>query len=250
MFPKPMPIHHDAKLFPCLFGTNRAIDVPYLLLDSDIAPVEDGRIFDLEGNLCFSLVKNLNDTSGCIQLYNQTAGWFALPETSSGPCHSANASWVSGWWPAEIATGQPPRQPKWAPYCQGINWGDLWPWTGCQSRTVIWANKGKYFTFSPGINTAFNNTHAGHNFSDQNPFQVYPSNPFDNWLLCGINGSYMNLEPMVMMNGGSHGVSLLGAHPRNGEDFHQSPLRFPFLLRPGIELIWNVMERESSPAAI
>ena len=57
--------------------------------------------------------------------------------------------------------------------------------------SVAWASKGEYFTFSPGISTSFNNTHAGFNFSDQNSFLEYPSTLFGNWLLCGTNGSCM-----------------------------------------------------------
>ena len=79
------------------FGTNKTIDVPYLSLDSEMASVEEGRGFVLEGSLCFSLVKSISDSSACIQLYNQTAGWFDLPQESSRPCHSANATWVRGW---------------------------------------------------------------------------------------------------------------------------------------------------------
>lgn len=202
-----MPICHDAKLFPRLFSSNRSLDVPYLPLEADLAPIGENRSFNLEGTLCFYIVHNISEASSCIPLYNQTAGWFDLPPDSGGPCHSAKATWVSGWWPAKMSNSIPPRQPKWAPYCSGVNWGEIWPWTGCQSHTVTWVDKAQRFSFSPWISTGFNKSFPGSNFSDQNPFQSYVSNPFDNWLLYGINGSCMNLEPMIVIGGGVHGVS-------------------------------------------
>lgn len=35
---------------------------------------------------------------------------------------------------------------------------------------------------------------------------IYSTNPFGNWLLCGANGSCMNLEPMAMIGKGEHKV--------------------------------------------
>lgn len=40
----------------------------------------------------------------------------------------------------------------------------------------------------------------------------FTTNLFDHWLLCGVNGSCMNLEPMAMTRGGENGVSM----PSNG----------------------------------
>lgn len=37
VFPRPMLIRHDAKLFPHLFSSNKTFDVPYLPLDNEIA---------------------------------------------------------------------------------------------------------------------------------------------------------------------------------------------------------------------
>lgn len=87
MFPRPMPVHHDAKLFPRLFSSNRSMGAAFLPLDSEIAPLEENRSFFLEGTLCFQLVDNISVTTPCIPIYNQTAGWFDLPEDSPGPCY-------------------------------------------------------------------------------------------------------------------------------------------------------------------
>ena len=32
-FPKPMPVRHDAIVFPKFFTTNKTVDLPYLLYD-------------------------------------------------------------------------------------------------------------------------------------------------------------------------------------------------------------------------
>ena len=128
MFPRPMPVRHDAKLFPRLFSTNSSWDVPYLPLDVGIASINENRSFALSGSPYFLKVRNISENSKCVQMYNQIAAWFDLPEDSYGPCHSANASWISGWWPAKHGEEQAPRQPKYAPHCLGINWGKFWPW--------------------------------------------------------------------------------------------------------------------------
>lgn len=99
--------------------------MPYLPLNAEVASIEWDRTFALGGALCFSLVKNISDSSACVLLYNQTMGWFDLPEESGEPCHSANATWINGWWPAKEAEEVPPHQLKWAPYYLGMNWGEM-----------------------------------------------------------------------------------------------------------------------------
>ena len=117
-------------------------------------------------------------------MYNQSAAWFDKPYNSST---RANATWIQGVWPASIPRGNDsiPPQSQWAPICKSIR--DLLPpWTGCQSRKAAWAMK-KYFTFSPYISTSHNQTFSGFNWTYQNPAQRGASNPFNVWLLCGIN---------------------------------------------------------------
>lgn len=78
------------------------------------------------------------------------------------------------------------------------------PWTGCQSRGVHWAVRG-FFTFSPNIGTLYNSTFPGYNWTFQNPTQTVFANPFNNWLLCGVNGSCTDLAPIAMVLGGGVG---------------------------------------------
>ena len=75
------------------------------------------------------------------------------------------------------------------------------PWIGCQAKKYTWAVE-KYFSFSPYISREFNDTFAGYDFSAVDPLQPN-NNPFDLWLLCGVNGSCTDLSPMAMIGGGS-----------------------------------------------
>ena len=88
----------------------------------------------------------------------------------------------------------PPIQPKLAPFCTGRQDVKLaLSSTGCQSRDAGWAIEG-LFSFSPFIG-------QGHNFTNMDPSQAN-ANPFDQWLLCGINGSCTDLSPLAMIKGG------------------------------------------------
>lgn len=46
-----MPVRHDAKLFPRLLSSNKSLDVPYLPLELEKAPLGENRSFDLAGSL-------------------------------------------------------------------------------------------------------------------------------------------------------------------------------------------------------
>lgn len=73
----------------------------------------------------------------------------------------------------------------------------------------------EYFTFSPGAR-AVRALIAAVNFGiaiDEAQCRnidlckiLYSTNPFNNWLLCGVNGSCINLEPMAMLGGGEHRI--------------------------------------------
>ena len=75
------------------------------------------------------------------------------------------------------------------------------PWTGCQAKKYTWAVE-KYFSFSPYISREYNDTFAGYDFSAVDPLRPN-SNPFDQWLLCGVNGSCTDIAPMALIRGGS-----------------------------------------------
>ena len=94
-------------------------------------------------------------------------------------------------------------QTHWAPFCRGIK-DSLPPWTGCQSQKAAWAVK-KYFTFSPYISTMHSQAFAGNNWTYQSPAQRVANDPFNVWLLCGVNGSCTDLSPLSILMGGAWG---------------------------------------------
>jgi len=67
-----------------------------------------------------------------------------------------------------------------------------------------WAVK-NYFFFPPYIGTVHNSSFSGYNWTYQNPAQVGASNPFNVWLLCGVNVSCTDLSPLSMVVGGAWG---------------------------------------------
>jgi hypothetical protein len=62
-----------------------------------------------------------------------------------------------------------------------------------------------YFSFSPYIATVHDSSFSWYNWTYQNPAQVGSSNPFNVWLLCGVNVSCTDLSPLSMVVGGAWG---------------------------------------------
>jgi hypothetical protein len=79
-----MPVRHDAQVFPRFFATNRSLNIPYLLLYKEIAPIEGNVSIKLKGILWFFLVNQINKSSDCAQLYNHSAAWFDKPGLDHG----------------------------------------------------------------------------------------------------------------------------------------------------------------------
>lgn len=195
-FPLPMPVMYDAQVFPRFFTTNRELGLAYLPLDEQTERVKENRTFSLAGSLCFLVPHNDSMVSSpCVQLKNQSSAWLKKAAWGSGDDEViANVSVLYGWWPVINSTTGPGAQPKLAPFCRGTQDEEiLLPWTGCQARDSSWVVKG-YYSFSPYMG-------EGTNFTTINPRRSN-INPFDQWLLCGINGSCTDLTPMVMLKGG------------------------------------------------
>ena len=53
-FPKPMPVRHDAIVFPKFFTTNKTVDLPYLPYDPTRAPLGEKSLFTRTGFFMFS----------------------------------------------------------------------------------------------------------------------------------------------------------------------------------------------------
>ena len=75
------------------------------------------------------------------------------------------------------------------------------PWTGCQARKPFWVVEGFFFSFSPYVSVEINEILARRDFNFMDPDRA-DANPFDQWLLCGVNESCTDLSPMAMIEGG------------------------------------------------
>jgi hypothetical protein len=64
IFPKLMPVRHDAVVFPKFFTTNKTVDLPYLPYDPTQAPLGENRSLLEQGSLCFQI----NGPGKCINL--------------------------------------------------------------------------------------------------------------------------------------------------------------------------------------
>ncbi|XP_029409942.1 uncharacterized protein LOC115066968 [Nannospalax galili] len=196
-FPLPMLVMYNAQVYPRFFVTNKNLGLAYLPRDEQIEELMENRTIPLKGSLCF-LVEGNNFSSPCIILGNLSSAWLK-EATVGGKAFNivANATVLYGWWPRSPTTNKtsaPPIQPKLAPFCTGRqDKGLALPWTGCQSRDAMWALEG-LFSFSPTIG-------RGSNFTVMDPDQAN-TNPFDQWLLCGVNGSCTDLSPLAMLKGG------------------------------------------------
>lgn len=222
-FPKPIPVRHNAAVFPRFFISQKMLGLPMLPLDMHVAPLGENRSFMEEGSLCFTLEIN---PGSCIALRKQGLAWFQQdqdftlvsqerrnwqfgPGNQSSPFQFSNYSytqkalWFNGTFvsfPNVSESESPPVQPRLAPHCWGsLKEGELWPWTDCQSHMVAWADSAHRFTFSPDMRGP-----APHRFSFTMGFfmQADVMIPYDKWLLCGVYGSCSDISPFVLLGGG------------------------------------------------
>ena len=75
------------------------------------------------------------------------------------------------------------------------------PWTGCQAKKYTWAVE-KYFSFPHILVESIMILLLDIILVIWTPIRTN-TNPFDQWLLCGVNGSCTDLAPMAMIGGGS-----------------------------------------------
>lgn len=134
-------------------------------------------------------------SDSCIVMGNFSSAWLKEATWGNNNNIAANATVIHSWWPhlTQVnGSSTLPQQPKLAPFCTGRQTEELTlPWTGYQSRDAAWAMEG-LFSFSQNMGTNF--TKFDTTQSDVNPF--------DQWLLCGINGSCTDFTPMTMIKGG------------------------------------------------
>ena len=224
VFPKPMPVRYNAAVFPRFFTTNSSMNLPYLPLDSLAASLGENRTFETDGSLCFTT----RNHSNCLSLKQHMYGWFSRDrksgefsqsfrenKTYTNAVVSLKVLWINGTFMkppikqinySNIFFPYRPRQPKYAPHCVGDYEGEQWPWTDCQSHATTWADKGHKFSLSPDMEeisgSVYRRVAEGGEFQ-----QDVGRNPFDKWLLCGVNGSCSDLSPFIVLQGGGIGMS-------------------------------------------
>lgn len=168
-FPLPMPVMHNAQIFPRFFTTDKELGLAYLPLDEQIQALLENRTFFLQGSLCFMLISSLQDKRQCISLHYQSAAWLRKSSWGVMTDIKADTIVISGCWPSRNPGNKPPSQPRMAPFCKEGSMEDVkLPWTGCQAKKYTWAVE-KYFSFSPYISREYNDTFAGYNFSTMEP---------------------------------------------------------------------------------
>ena len=71
-FPKPVPVRHDAVVFPKFFTTNKTLELPYLPFDPTRAPLGESRSLLEQGSLCFEF----DGVGECFKLTGRALGMF------------------------------------------------------------------------------------------------------------------------------------------------------------------------------
>ncbi|XP_057355427.1 uncharacterized protein LOC130683210 [Manis pentadactyla] len=210
-FPKPIPVRHNAAVFPRFFTTNSSINLPYLALDTVTVPLGENRTFVTKGTLCFTT--NTNCTN-CISLKQRVYGWY---DPKISPYSTFEVIWLNGTFarPHPLNTthcygtsssNRPkplhcrrPYQPRYAPQCRGDYEGDTWPWTDCQSHIATWVDEDQHFSLSPDMSRET----LWKTQEESDISQDVSLNPFHKWMLCGTNGSCSDISSLSLILGGN-----------------------------------------------
>lgn len=210
-FPKPVPIRHDAVVFPkfFFFTTNKTLELPYLPYDPTRAPLGESHSLLERGSLCFEF----DGVGECIRLTGRALGmfdkqrgdWLNRTQDTSDPDKTVTkwafwqeAIWINGTFLSPNFTNKErPRQPRIAPHC---SWEDeeglIPPWSDCQSSITRWADQVRTFSFSPNMMVDQEEEFA----MKQGLFiQDFRMHPFHKWVLCGINGSCSDLNSLAFI---------------------------------------------------
>lgn len=189
-----MPVTYNAQVFPRFFSANKSAGVAFLPPEMKFQKVEQGKTFSLYGSLCFMVQ---GKGTSCIPLLNQSFAHLSSEITGKFAIQS-NVTILHGWWPpttwAMNLTDYP--QPRMAPFCKGDPDVNMpLPWTGCQRQVAGWVKQNTpLFTFSPYMG-------GKGNFIVNDPWS-FDGDPFDLWVLCGVNGSCTDITPFAFLLGG------------------------------------------------
>ena len=228
-FPKPMPVRHNTAVFPKFFTTNKTLGLPYLPFDPIWAPLGEKRSLRERGSLCFQIY----ELGNCIRLTSRALGMFfkyrggvvkITQDTSNRDITLTNrtfwheATWVNGTFlPPNFSDKERPNQPKMAPHCSLEDEGLILPWSDCQSSITRWADQSKTFSFSPNM---IDDPEQKYVMKKGLFIQDFRMHPFHKWVLCGINGSCTDLNPLVFLQGGAAGKTIFNGISKFAQ-FHQ-----------------------------
>ena len=102
---------------------------------------------------------------------------------------------ISGCWPSRNPGNKPPSQPRMAPFCKEGSMEDLMlSWTGCQAEKYTWTVEEFFFPFPHILVESIMILLLDIILVIWTPIRTN-TNPFDQWLLCGVNGSCTVLSP-------------------------------------------------------
>jgi hypothetical protein len=114
-FPKPMPVHHDAVVFPKFFTTNKKLDLPYLPFDPLRVPLGENLSLQEQGSLCFQFSQKRN----CVQLSIRMIGSFRESGTvnftqtrEKGNDSIIHVTWF--WWQSTVWLNCMFLSPNWS----------------------------------------------------------------------------------------------------------------------------------------
>ncbi|MQL00539.1 hypothetical protein EI005_25300 [Escherichia coli] len=128
------------------------------------------------------------------------------------------AIWVNGTFlPPNFSDKERPNQPKMAPHCSLEDEGLILPWSDCQSSVTRWADQSKTFSFSPNM---IDDPEKKYVMKKGLFIQDFRMHPFHKWVLCGINGSCTDLNPLVFLQGGAAGKTIFSGISKFAQ-FHQ-----------------------------
>lgn len=80
--------------------------------------------------------------------------------------------------------------------------GLILPWSDCQSSITRWADQSKTFSFSPNM---IDDPEQKYVMKKGLFIQDFRMHPFHKWVLCGVNGSCTELNPLIFIQGGAVG---------------------------------------------
>jgi hypothetical protein len=113
------------------------------------------------------------------------------------------AIWVNGTFlPPNFSDKERPHQPKIAPHGRLEDEGLILPWSDGQSSITRWADQSKTFSFSSNMMAEPEKEFV---MKKGLFIQDFIMHPFHKWVLCGINGSCTDLNPLVFLQGGAAG---------------------------------------------